>query len=252
MAWAEPILLAGRPVAAVGFDLDFTLWDQNAFIRSFFAAVAGDLGRRLGLGRPQVLEACEGALERLTLAHPRLFDQALHRLGAWDPRLVAELVVRYRRHRAPAEPYPGAVAALERCRRAGLRLFLVTDGKPDTQRYKVAALGLGPWFDVLVFTGDLPPEQSKPSPTPFQIACGRLGVAPERCLFVGDHPACDVPGARSLGMATLGVRTGPFAALAANSGEAAGGGSAPDAWIDAVGELAGLLESAGLAAGGRP
>ena len=61
-------------------------------------------GRRLGWGRGQVLGACHGALERLTLAHPYLFDHILHRLGAWDPRLVAELVRRYRDHRPAADP----------------------------------------------------------------------------------------------------------------------------------------------------
>jgi putative hydrolase of the HAD superfamily len=245
-AEAGATLLAGLPLAAVGFDLDFTLWDQDAFARSFFASVAGELGRRLGLGRHQVEAACAAALERLTLAHPRLFDQVLHQLGAWDPRLVDELVLRYRRHRPPAQPYPGAVATLAWLREAGLRLFLVTDGQPGSQRHKVTALGLGHWFDVRVFTGELPPGQQKPSPDPFRIACAHLALAPEHCLYVGDNPGCDFRGPRSLGMGTLGVRTGPFAAAPADPD------ARPDGWIGSVADLPGLLESAGLPSGCRP
>ena len=240
-----PGALAGRPLAAVGFDLDYTLWDQDEFARSFVADVAGEFGRRLGLGGRQVAEACRGALARLTLAHPRLFDEVLHQLGAWDPRLVAELVERYHRHRPAARPYPGAPETLAGLRAAGVRLFLVTDGRGDTQRHKVQALGLGSWFEQMVFTGDLPEHQRKPSPYPFQLACRRLGVAPGLCAYVGDNPDCDFAGPLGLGMATIAVGTGPFARQPAPPGRR------PHLRIGAVRELAGLVGLAGAAAGGR-
>jgi len=227
--------LVGRPVAAVGFDLDYTLWDQDDFARSFFAEVAGEFGRRMGLGDRQVAEACRDALDRLTLAHPRLFDQVLHQLGVWDPRLVAEWVERYRRHRPPARLYPGAAALLARLKAAGLRLFLVTDGQGGSQRHKVAALGLGPWFEQLVFTGDLPAHQHKPSPYPFRLACRCLRLPPELCLYVGDNPSCDFAGPRSLGMGTIGVATGPYARLQVPPEQA------PQARVASLEELARLL-----------
>jgi putative hydrolase of the HAD superfamily len=225
-------------VRAVGFDLDYTLWDQDSFALSFFDAIAGEYGRRLGCGRSLVARACHDALDRLTLAHPNLFDQVLHQLGAWEPRLVAELVDRYHRHRPPAQLYPGALRTLRQLKEAGFRLFLVTDGHLDTQRHKVQALGLGPWFDQLVFTGELPEHQRKPSPFPFQLACGRLGVAPDRCLYVGDNAACDFQGPRRLGMLTIGVSTGPFAQLEPEPG------AAPHLQIGPLEELAGLLGAA--------
>ena len=225
-------------VEAIGFDLDYTLWDQDAFALSFFDAIALEYGRRLGWGRQQVARACRDALARLTLAHPCLFDHVLHQLGAWDPRLVAELVQRYHRHRPAAEPYPGAPGLLRRLRAAGFKLFLVTDGYGPTQRHKVEALGLGPCFDQMVFTGDFAERLHKPSPFPFQLACGRLGLAPDRCVYVGDNPACDFQGPKSLGMLTIGVATGPFAGMAAAPEQA------PHLRVDALEELAGLLAGA--------
>ncbi len=35
---------------AVGFDLDYTLWDQDAFARTFFEAIAAGTGPAPGLG----------------------------------------------------------------------------------------------------------------------------------------------------------------------------------------------------------
>jgi len=196
---------------AVGFDLDYTLWDQDRFARSFFDAIAGEFGRRLGLGPGPVARALHVAMDQLTLAHPALFDRALHQLGAWDPRLVAELVRRYHQHRPPAEPYPGVPDLLGRLRAAGFRLFLVTDGPGPTQRHKLAALGLGGQFQARVFTGELAEGGAKPSPYPFRLACEQLGVSARQCVFVGDNPERDVPGPRSLGMLTIGVGTGPYA-----------------------------------------
>jgi putative hydrolase of the HAD superfamily len=224
-----------RNLGAVGFDLDYTLWDQGAFFATFFEAAACDFGRRLGCGRRRFQEVCAGALERLTPAHPALFDRILHQLGAWDPRLVMELVDRFHRHRPPAEPYPGVAQVLGQLREAGLRLFLVTDGHPEVQRHKLAALGLGAWFDPAVFTLELPGRPAKPSPAPFRAVCVRMEVAPERCLYVGDNPACDFQGARDLGMLTAQVPTGPFA-----------GRDAPEDCrahlrLDSLAQLAGLL-----------
>ncbi len=198
-------------VAAVGFDLDYTLWNQDSFFATFFDGAAGAFGRRLGCGPRRFRQACAEALEQLTPAHPALFDRVLHQLGAWDPRLVGELVDRFHRHRPSAAPYPGVPRVLGQLREAGLRLFLVTDGHSPTQRHKVAALGLQDRFDALVFTGDLPAAQRKPSAAPFRLASERLGVPPARCLFVGDHPDGDFPGPKHLGMLTAQVDTGPFA-----------------------------------------
>ena len=202
------------PVLAVGFDLDYTLWDQDPFASSFFESIAGELGARLGCGRALAARALHGAHERLTLSHPRLYDEALEALGVRDAFLVAELVGRYHRHRPPfLRPYPGTQALLGGLVRTGRPLFLVTDGHGATQRYKVEALGIAPHFRQMVFTGDFQPALRKPSCFPFLFACARLGLEPARCAYVGDNPLCDFQGPRKLGMLTVGVATGPFAAL---------------------------------------
>ncbi|HLO65498.1 MAG TPA: HAD family hydrolase [Holophaga sp.] len=220
---------------AVGFDLDYTLWDQGGFARTFFRGVAEEVGLRLDLPAPLVLARFLRAWRRLGPGHPRLFDEVLRSLGQEDPSLVADLVARYRGHRPPMRPYPGARPALEALRRRGFRLFLVTDGPGDTQRYKVAALGLADAFEVGVFTGDFPVLLRKPSPYPFLAACRRLEVPPRCCAFVGDNPATDFESPRALGMLAIGVSTGPYA----GSGEVPG--ARPHRRIRDLGELEGML-----------
>ncbi len=198
---------------AVGFDLDYTLWDQGRFVLSFLGSIAEELGGRAGCPPDHAERVLRETLGNLGAGHPALFDAALTALGLEDPALVADLVERYHRHRPPMHPYPEAIPVLDRLRSKGTRLFLVTDGRSDTQRYKVEALGLAPWFEERVFTGDFPRLLHKPSPFPFLLACRRLRLRPGQCAFVGDNPLCDFEGPRRLGMLTLGVGTGPYAGL---------------------------------------
>lgn len=198
---------------AIGFDLDYTLWDQDFFALTFFEEIAEDVSRRLGLTETDVLAAFNNALLRLTLFHPNLYDEALRHLGVCDPELVAELVSRYHKHRPLLEVYPGAYDLLKYLKSNGYRLFLITDGNSETQRYKVDALKIGHYFEYMVFTGDYPKEMRKPHPFSFIHILEKMEMIPDECVYIGDNPQCDFEGPKSLGIMTIGVLTGPYAQL---------------------------------------
>ncbi|MFM9268793.1 HAD-IA family hydrolase [Halomonas elongata] len=67
----------------------------------------------------------------------------------------------------------------------------------------VAELGLRP--DALLCADDLPVK--KPDPAPLLEAARRLGVAPERCWYVGDHRR-DIEAAHAAGMTAVAVGYG--------------------------------------------
>lgn len=91
------------------------------------------------------------------------------------------------------------VAELEQFRKAGGRLALVSD---YPARRKLAALGCAELFDVIVANGEEGgPRWLKPDPDGFLSAAGRLGIAPERCLVLGDRADADGEAARRAGMA---------------------------------------------------
>jgi putative hydrolase of the HAD superfamily len=91
------------------------------------------------------------------------------------------------------------LAELEGFREAGGRLALVSD---YPARRKLAALGCGDLFEVIVANGEEGgPRWLKPDPDGFLSAAGRLGVAPTRCLVLGDRPDADGEAARRAGMA---------------------------------------------------
>ena len=72
---------------------------------------------------------------------------------------------------------------------------------------KLEAMGYRTMFEVVVASGEPGgPKRLKPSPEGYLAAAERLGVAPGRCLVIGDRDDADGQAARSAGMAFELVR----------------------------------------------
>jgi HAD superfamily hydrolase (TIGR01549 family) len=91
------------------------------------------------------------------------------------------------------------IEELQRFRAAGGRLALVSDYPART---KLAALGCAALFDAIVASGEEGGASwLKPHPDGYLSAAAKLGIAPDRCLVVGDRPDADGKAARRAGMA---------------------------------------------------
>jgi putative hydrolase of the HAD superfamily len=195
-----------RPLRAVLFDLDDTLYPEHQFVDGGFRAVAAFLGPQVG-AHPAALA------KRLWELHDadgrgRLFDTLLaeHGIGD-DPDLLAACVFAYRTHDGSMDAFPGALEVLDAARRAGLRTGVLSDGAAGVQRRKLEGItGLSARLDLVLFTDELGAGLGKPSPVPFRVACLVLGVETEAAAYVANDPRKDFIGARAAGLAT--IRTG--------------------------------------------
>jgi putative hydrolase of the HAD superfamily len=129
-------------------------------------------------------------------------------------------------------PGSGVLDALDGLRSAGWRLALVTNCSaetpamwPDTE--------LAERFDVAVFSSEL--GVRKPDPEIYRAALRALEVPVERCAFVGDGAAGELPGAEAVGLAAIRV-TG-----LANPAEHDGEWIGPQ--VDSLAELAPVLDA---------
>jgi phosphoglycolate phosphatase len=104
--------------------------------------------------------------------------------------------------REQTELLPGARAALERLRGAGLRLALVTSGDRRRVTREVERLAVAPLFASLTCAGDT--ERRKPDPEPLLLGLRCLDAPPEAAAYVGDSPE-DVEMARAAGVYAVGV-----------------------------------------------
>ena len=95
---------------------------------------------------------------------------------------------------------PRVPEALDRLRRSGLTLAVVSNSDGTAER-SLEAAGLLPYFSAVIDSALVGYE--KPDPRIFACAVERVGATPARTLYVGDLYHADVVGARSAGLHAL-------------------------------------------------
>lgn len=100
----------------------------------------------------------------------------------------------------PADILPGALDALERLRRRGLRIAIGSSSRNTPLILR--QIGLENAFDAVADGNQI--TRSKPDPEVFLLAARLLGLAPAECLVVEDADA-GVEAALAGGMKALGV-----------------------------------------------
>jgi HAD superfamily hydrolase (TIGR01509 family) len=204
-------------IEAVLFDGDQTLWDFERVMRDALIAVAAELrvarpGPFTDALRWENLQAdrADVAQERpdvWSLATLRVhgFSRTLQRRRAAeggdpaaDDDLAQDLGDSYFAHR-DRDPalFPDTVPGLDALR-ADYRLGLLSNGSrlPET-------VGLASYFESVVFAQDH--RVAKPDKGIFEVVQHELGVGPEVCVLVGDHPVNDVAGAHGAGWRSVWI-----------------------------------------------
>ena len=184
-------------IEAVLFDWNNTLvqftWDDELLVA----------GHRAALGRDD--QDFTARYRELMLAPGvphRPYAEVLRELGVADVEAFIEAEHEVWR---PAHAVLGsATALLESLRGRGIKTGLVANSWPEPARLlraDVAAFGLEPLLDVMVFSEEV--GAAKPDPAIFRRALEELGVEPFATMFVGDRLDTDVQGAANLGMTTV-------------------------------------------------
>jgi putative hydrolase of the HAD superfamily len=102
-----------------------------------------------------------------------------------------------------AAPGPVTRATLKTLQASGIRLGLVSNAAflPRFMTQSVEHHGLRPFFQGLTWSSEI--GRRKPDPEIFRDALGKVGVAAQDTLFVGDRLREDVLGPKALGMRAI-------------------------------------------------
>lgn len=130
--------------------------------------------------------------------------------------------------------YPGVREGLDYLKRAGYRLGCVTNKAAHFTLPLLKALGIHDDFEIVV-SGDTLPVK-KPDPGPLLHVANHFGLSPSRATMIGDSVS-DVKAARAAGFQIICMSYGYNHGVDIRE-------SHPDAVIDSMAELEGLLESA--------
>lgn len=101
--------------------------------------------------------------------------------------------------------YDGVLDALDALRKAGCRLWLLSNAQRSFTAYELRHLNLTPKFDGVYLSSDY--QCRKPDARFFNALLEEQQLDPQRCLMIGNDLETDIAGASAVGLATLYMHT---------------------------------------------
>ena len=182
-------------IDAVIFDMDDTLYSEKDYVRSGYNKIAEAF--------PEVPDLFEKLWSAFEAGKPAI-DCALEEAGALTEDNKAKAIQVYRFQMPDITLYDGVRGMLEEIRESGRKLGMITDGRPEGQRAKIEALGIGPLFHEIIITDELGgPEKRKPCEDAFALMKEKMDVPFGRMVYIGDNIRKDFIAPEKLGMKSI-------------------------------------------------
>lgn len=120
-----------------------------------------------------------------------------------DERVQQAALVRFEFSRRALIPRLDTVETLARLKSEGYKLGLISDCTAEIPLLWPST-PMASLIDVPIFSCSV--GLKKPDPRIYLLACERLGVTPEKCLFMGDGGSNELSGANAVGMFPVLIR----------------------------------------------
>lgn len=199
-------------IRAVLFDLDNTLTHRDQSILAYSQYLAQRYQHQLQSEQITQIQAIirridnGGYPKKELLTHPSIAASVAHALLQelkWHslPELDELTQFWFQQFGLSAVAMQGANQLLNELKQQGYKLAVVSNGGHATRLTILQGLGFSHFFDEIVSSELV--GISKPNPEIFLYTSQKLDIAPEHCLFIGDHPVNDIQGAICAGMNAL-------------------------------------------------
>ncbi len=199
-------------ISAVLFDLDETILDRSRSLELFLTWEAAEY-----LNLP--LEECERYIERFIdlddngqRSKSEVYSLLWNEFGLYEHTaedLAAHYDDTFNRFCCEKRHILDAISLL---RSKGYKLGVISNGRSPFQENNLAALNATELFDTVLVSEAV--GVRKPDPAIFHLACTKLDVTADQCVFVGDNPEADIAGANNAGMFSVFVPTRKYPACA--------------------------------------
>lgn len=182
-------------IKAVIFDLDDTLYSEKEYVRSGYHKIAEVL--------PQVDNAAEKLWTLFEEKKPAI-DELLKQEKILSEEVKQACLHAYRYQIPDIHLYEGVEEMIAEFKTQGLKIGIITDGRPEGQRAKLQVLSLETLVDEIIVTDEFGgAEFRKPNPIAFETMKERLGVEYAEMCYVGDNTKKDFIAPDQLGMRSI-------------------------------------------------
>ena len=165
-------------IKAIIFDLDDTIYPEIEYVKSGFKAI----------GKAFKDESLAEKLFTLFLENP----VDVYQRAGFSESECQKCIEIYRKHIPDLVLREDYAKVFEKLRKDGIKLGIITDGRPEGQWNKIRALKLEDYMDEIIVTDELGGiEYRKPNPKAYQIMKEKLGVKYNEMMYIGDNPKKD-------------------------------------------------------------
>ena len=202
-------------IRAVLFDLDNTLTHRDQSILAYSQHLANTYQQQLQQVEISQIQSIirridnGGYPKKELLTHPSIAASVAYALQQelnWNSLPDFEELTQFwfQQFGLSAVAMPGANSLLAELKQQGYKLAVVSNGGHATRLTILQGLGFSHYFDEIISSELV--GISKPNPEIFLHTSRQLDVAPQNCLFIGDHPVNDIQGATLAGMKALWLK----------------------------------------------
>lgn len=178
------------PQTVIVFDLDDTLYNEMAYLRSAYKEIAQKLS-------PHDWQGLFARMYSLFRSKQDVFEFLVSRYDVQKP----DLLKTYRTHNPSLELFEGVMEVVEKIKKKGGKIGIITDGRISTQTTKLKALGIFDIVDKIVISEEVGTE--KPAEKNYHII---ENVFPNHSyLYMADNLRKDFISPNKLGWKTLGL-----------------------------------------------
>lgn len=192
-------------ITGVILDLDDTLYSEKDYVKSGYRAVAEFIETNNTISETNNKITCDIITDKLWnyfTEGKNAIDELLNELGQSNKK--KECLDIYRNNMPEIQLYDGAIELIETLKDKGIKVGIITDGRVNGQKNKLASLGLTELVDDIIITDELGGEQfRKPNDIAFRIMQCRWRLPFEEIAYVGDNMMKDFQAPRQLGMRSI-------------------------------------------------
>ena len=192
-------------IKAFIFDLDYVLFNEDLY----YFAVFEKMSLFLNLDNEKLNLMKKFYIKNKLLSKDMLGD-ILKNLKLYTPHLQEKFFEFYKTVYKPLPLYRDVKEVLFALRKKDYKLGIITNGTVEAQKNKIKCLGIGKFFDEIVYAREFGREYEKPHVKPFIEICKRLKIKPNQIAYIGDNPVTDFSGAKKVGLVTVRILRGAY------------------------------------------
>jgi len=197
-------------IKAVIFDLFGTLVDS--FKRQEYKEILAEMASSLSLPKDLFYNSWTSSFNQRALGIFKTIEENFEFIGKQLDKPInvdgIEQAVRIRLNysKRTLVPKNDAITTLKQLKKIGFKIGLISDCTYEIPLIWGESL-LSPHFDDFIFSCSV--GIKKPDPRIYHLACKKLKVKPENCIYIGDGSSRELSGALNVGMFPVLIETPP-------------------------------------------